>query len=168
MWASITGYENRSELDAQGLLDSVSVAFVDGMPNSYGIQRGQLVRGTGNEFTLYKMARSVCTESSSNYTIFSLGMASGTIEAGTGNMLDTLTLTVTIGTSGTLTTACATRLNGLTENEGEWTASETPLIERIDLSALEYMCEDGGNGYAPTETWSRTDGTACTCTTAYP
>ncbi len=163
----IVGSESRAELDENGLLNSYDVSFSGTTPTGYSIQRGQIVRGTGNAFTIYKTSRSVCTESGSDFVNYSLGIVTGALEETTSDWVDVLRLSVTIGTSGELTSACASRLNGLVEVEGEWTASAIPRYETVEPTELDFLCVEGNAGYVPTEEWSGADGSACTCTTEY-
>jgi len=164
---SIVGFERRIDLNADGTLDSFEVSFSGSEPTSYSIKHGQLLRGTGNEFTTYSTARTVCTEGGADFAIYSVGIASATLDPATGDWKDRLTLSVTVATSGTKTSACADRFNGETENVDEWTSSLTPLISAVEPATLEYLCVEGGDGYAPTETWAGADGETCECTTEY-
>ena len=164
---SITGEEFREILNADGRYDSYSVSFANGSPLTFGLGRSRIVRGTGNEFTIYSTAHGVCTENDSNYTLFSIGITSASVDPATGDWLGALALGVTIGTMGELTDACASRYNGLVEKTGEWTASQEDRDEKVAVSELEYMCVDGDAAYVPTQTWTGTGGKACQCTTDY-
>jgi len=42
-------------------------------------------RGTGNEFTTYATARTGCTEGGADFAIYSVGIASATLDAATGD-----------------------------------------------------------------------------------
>jgi len=50
---------------------------------------------------------------------------------------------------------------------GEWSSFEVALLEGIEPASLLNMCVDGDAGYAPTETWTNSDGMACSSTTEY-
>ncbi|HWP06645.1 MAG TPA: hypothetical protein VNN72_12920, partial [Polyangiaceae bacterium] len=165
--SSIVGQETRVDLNDDGTLDAFQVAYSGSKPTSYTVRRGELLRGTGNEFTIYAMSRLVCTESGSDYTTYDLRITSGTLDAATGDWKNLLNLNVTVASRGTLTSACASRANGLTENVDEWAASSIELFARVKPADLEYLCVDGDAGYAPTETWTGAGGKACQCTTAY-
>jgi hypothetical protein len=164
---SIVGHEKRVELNDDATLDSYEVSFADDEPTAYGIRRGQLLRGTGNEFTIYSASRTVCTEGGADFATYSLGITSGTLDAATGNWKDVLALHVTVATSGTRTSTCANRFNGETENVDAWTASSIPLVSEVEPATLEYLCVEGDAGYAPTETWTGAAGKACECTAEY-
>lgn len=163
----IVGQETRVDLNDDGTLDSFQVGFSDLEPTSYSIRRGQLLRGTGNDFTIYATSRLVCTEGGADYNTYDLRITSGTLDPATGDWTNTLNLNLTVATQGTLTSACASRANGLTENVDEWTASAVERLPRVQPADLEYMCIEGGAGYAPTETWTGAAGEDCACTTEY-
>jgi hypothetical protein len=164
---AIAGEEFHEVQTADGRYDSYSLSFSGSQPTGFGVGRSRIVRGTGNEFTIYSTARGVCTENTSNYTLFSIGITSGSVDAATGDWVNVLGIGVTIGTTGELTDACASRYDGLVENAGEWAATEEDRDEKVAASELEYMCVDGDAAYVPTQTWSGTGGKACECTTDY-
>jgi hypothetical protein len=164
---TIVGQELHDIQHDDGHLDGYSVAFNGGVATSYSIGRSTIIRGTGNEYTTYSTSRGVCTESNSNYTLFALTITSASVDPTTGNLVDQLSLGVTIGALGELTSACAERYDGNVENVGEWTASQTDLQQRVQPSDLDYMCVDADAAYVPTQSWTKSDGTACECTSAY-
>ncbi len=164
---TIVGLEFHEVQHDDGHLDGYTVAFSGDAATSYSIERSTTIRGTGSEYTTYSTSRGVCTESSSNYTLFAISITSASVEPATGNLLDQLSLGVTIGTLGELTSACAERYNGNVENVGEWTASQVNLQQRVQPSDLEYMCVDADAAYVPTQTWTESGGKACECTSAY-
>lgn len=161
---AIIGSESRTLLSENGRLETSKVSF-DSEPIAFSIVTGQTLRGTGKKFTIYRTSRSVCTESDSNYVRYFVTIESGKVNAN-GDLVDVLSLGLTVASQGELTPDCADRANGLTENENEWTAALAPLTSKLEVSDLEYMCVDGDFGYAPTETWSRA-AKACECTLDY-
>ena len=164
---NMVGFEVRTRLteDRDRTLDTARVGFTSGEPISFSIVTSQTLRGTGNEFTIYTTVRSVCTEAGTNYERFAVAIDTGTVDAA-GNLIDTLGLNATVATEGELTDKCASRANGLTENENEWSASLVPLQAKVEASELEFMCVDAADAFVPTERWSR-DGTTCECTLDY-
>ena len=163
----VVGQEARyGDLSPALEISSSSVSFADGAPISYAIAEGNLLRGTGSEFTIYRRFKAVCTESNSNHSRWGIGITSATVDA-QGNWDDVLVLNVTIASSGTLTSACASRTAGNGEVVGGWSVARTPTHLKVAVSELEYMCVAGLNAYAPTESWSAEDGGSCRCTEAY-
>jgi hypothetical protein len=163
----IGGKERRLTRAGDGLIDAAGIEFVAGAPVAFSPARGQLVRGVGNEITVYSRSRAVCTQAGSSYTTLTIGITSATIEPATGNWLNVKDLSVTIATAGVLTDACSTRYSGNSELQGGWRAATWPLMQKVELSALAFMCKDGNQGYVPGETWSRADGTPCDCSSSY-
>ena len=164
--SKIAGDESRRQLTEHGRLESADVAFTSGAPISFAIVTSQTLRGTGNEYTIYTTTQRVCTEAGSNYRRFMVTIDSGKVD-GAGNLIDNLSLGVTVATEGELTEACAARANGLSENENEWSASFIPLQQKVEVGGLEYMCVDDEAGYVPTETWPGSHQLLCECSVAY-
>ncbi len=163
----LVGSETRIDQLPGNVLSSASVSFTSLRPISFGIGKGSLVRGKETDYTIYSRGRSTCTESNSDFEIFTVGITSGQIDPNTNNLVDISTLSVTVGVEGELTTVCADRLGARLEEEGGWVVVETPLRERVNASSLLYMCVDDDEAYAPTEEWTGSDGLACSCTTDY-
>jgi hypothetical protein len=134
--------------------------------DAFQTAQGQLLRGTGNEFTLYSRGKTTCMIGGANYNFWSLGVASATVDPVTGNWKDQKAIAITIADDGTLPTACKI-YPGTAEKEGGWEAWTTPLSAKVPASMLKYMCVDGAQAFVPTETWVRTDGTTCECTLQY-
>jgi hypothetical protein len=162
---SLVGAESwRSQPDPL-IQDTVYVNFTGGMPVAFGTSRGSLVRGDGEGTSIYSRSSSVCTESDSSYREFSISVTSTRLDA-TGAPKDVVSLGVTIGVDGTLTSACANRALANTAIEGGWSLVQRPLPRKVAASALSYMCVDGGTAYIPTETWQR-GSQNCECTDQY-
>lgn len=162
---NIVGYETRLRATDDSRLESAELSFTSGSPISFSIVTSQTLRGKGKKYTIYTTFRSVCTEAGSNHVRFGVSIDSGSVDAN-GNLIDTLSLHATVATQGELSSECAARANGLTENENEWSASSVPLQTKVDPSELEFMCVDRDAGYVPTETWSRSN-KDCECTVDY-
>jgi hypothetical protein len=163
----INGKERRFTMAGDGLIDAAGIEFVAGAPLAFSLSKGQNLRGTGNEITIYSRSRGVCTQAGASYTTLTVGITSATIEPATGSWQNVKDLSVTIATAGVLTETCATRYSGNSELQGGWRAATWPLMQKVELAALSFMCKDGGQGYVPGETWSRTDGTSCDCSSTY-
>jgi hypothetical protein len=164
---AIAGGESRITMTSSDTFDSAGINFTGGSPVSFGLARGQMLRGTGHEISVYATGKSVCTIGGAHYTVYLVGISSATIDANNGNWKDNAAVGVAILTDGSLTTACADSFVGNSELEGGWYASQRPLTTKIEPSALEYMCVDGGSGYIPEETWTGTGSKACSCGTDY-
>jgi hypothetical protein len=163
----VVGLEARhGDLSPALEISSSSVNFANGAPISYAIAEGNLLRGKGTEFTIYRRFKAVCTESNSRHSRWGIGITSATVDP-QGNWDDVLVLNVTIAASGTLTSACATRTAGNAEVVGGWSVSRTPTHMKVAASELEYMCVAAEHAYAPTESWPADDGGVCLCTEAY-
>lgn len=163
--AGIVGYEFRTRLTENSTLESSKISFTSGAPISYSIVTSQTLRGKNKKYTIYTTTRSVCTENGSDHTRFSVAIDSGSVDEN-GNLIDNMSLSATVATQGQLTPECASRANGLTENENEWSASLVPLQSKVAAAELEYMCVDGDAAYVPTERWSEGDET-CECSLEY-
>lgn len=167
LFRGIVGSEWRLSVPDDDHVETVSVSFSLADPISYSLAESQLLRGKDVEFTIYERSKRVCTESDSNHARWGIGITSATLDAATGDWLDLKSLSVTVATEGILTNACEDRAAGDTATEGGWAVSVTPRVKKMNVEDLEYLCVDEAKAYAPTETWSRSDGTACECTTDY-
>lgn len=163
----LIGNEVRIDQNADNTVALAGVSYTSSRPVFFNIAEGSLIRGEDNRVTIYSRGKSTCTESGSDYTTFSIGITSSEWEPATGNLLNTRSLGVTVDTEGELTQACANRLGGSVELAGEWVVIEYALSERVEPSSLIYMCVDDDAAYAPTESWTSSDGMACSCTDAY-
>jgi len=163
----LIGREVRVDQNAGNTVALAGVSYTVAKPVSFSVSKGSLVRGEGNLVTIYSRSKSTCTESNSDFTIFGIGITSAEWEPSTGNLLNSRSIGITIDTEGELTQACADRRGGSTELVGEWSVVEYALNKRVEPEALIYMCVDDNAAYAPTESWTGSDGMACSCTDEY-
>lgn len=163
----LIGTEKRIDQSENNTISVASVDFNNRQPLFFGSGEGSIVRGEGNLFTIYSRGKGTCTEANSNYDIFAVGVTSAELEPDTGNITNTVKISVTVGTDGELSTVCADRIAGAAELIGEWAVSEFPLDLRVSPSSLLYMCVDDDEAYAPTEAWTGSDGLSCSCTENY-
>jgi len=162
-WA---GGERRLE-QANNFLKSAAVSYGNVGPTSFGFSEGTIIRGEGNRYTTYSRSRGTCTEQNSDYDTFSVSVASGTLNASTGNIENYRVIGTTIAVEGELTAACANRYVGEAELVGRWYLGEIPVIRNVAPSELSFMCVSGDAAYAPTETWTDSVGLSCSCTLDY-
>jgi hypothetical protein len=163
-----TALELRVDMKSDGIVDTASVSSFDGLtPFAHGTERGYLVRGAGNEVTLYGRRSFSCELSGSSYVLSQAYLWAGTIDEDDGAWLDQKQFTVTTATEGELTTACADSLVGNTELVGGWAAAAIPIATKVTADDLVLMCVDESRGYVPPETWTDSGGTSCECTPDY-
>ena len=164
---SLVGSESRITSKPGNFVDRASVAYTSLEPIAFGIGSGSIIRGEGNKFTIYSRGKGTCTEQGSDYDTFYVGITSSTLDPSSGDILYSTNISVTVDTAGNLTTACADRLAGEGEFTGGWSVITYTLKSKIDVADLQYMCVDENKGYVPTETWTDSNGAACSCTTDY-
>jgi hypothetical protein len=161
-----TAAELRADLQANGNVDTAMVSsFENEPPSSYRLETGYLLRGAGNEITLYGRRSFECTLGGSSYTVSQVYIWTGVLEAGTGDWVDQVQFTVTTATEGELTSDCEVGLVGDTEFVGGWAVAKIPIATKIGVEDLTMMCVDEGRGYIPTEFWTDSFGDRCECTT---
>jgi hypothetical protein len=160
---TIVGSESRVSTQGESY-ESASVFFTGGSPISFDFTKGAMLRGEGSNFTTYTPYKSTCTEGGANYATYGIEVSSAT-QDGAGWISQANVARITLTSTGTLTPACDVRLMG---DAGVTWAVYIKASERkiIDVTDLAYMCVDGGNAYAPTESW-KSDGKSCSCTTDY-
>ena len=163
----LIGAESRVEQGPANAVDSASVGYSGRRALIFGLSEGSLIRGEGNRFTVYSRNRGTCTEAGSDYDTFGVGIYSAEVEPESGDIVDNVSLSVTIDTAGELSSACAARIGGVAELAGEWSVVSYALRRRVEPSSLLYMCVDGDAAYVPTETWTGSDGMSCECTEDY-
>jgi len=163
----LVGAESRLTSRSGNFIDSAGVSYTSGQPIAFGFGDGSIIRGEGNNFTIYSRGKSVCTESNSDHTRFYVGIASSTLDPASGDILLTTSIGVTVDAIGNLTPACADRATADTEFKGGWSVVTYDKKTRVNVNELEYMCVDENVGYAPTETWTDSTGASCSCTTDY-
>jgi hypothetical protein len=163
----LVGSEKRVEQDANNRITTAGVSYTLRKPVTFSFGEGSIIRGQGNQFTVYSRIKSTCTEAGSNYDTFRVGVTSAEVDPSTGDIQNSRELFVTVDVDGELTTACASRAAGTGEFTGEWVVAEFPLERRVEASSLVYMCVDDDTAYAPTEQWTGSDGLSCTCTEEY-
>ena len=129
--------ELRVDLEADGTVDTAMVGSFDGAtPASYGIERGYLLRGSGDEVTLYGRRSVDCDLSGSSYVVSQAYIWTGTLDDATGNWLDQRQLTVTVATEGELTPDCEQGLVGNTEAIGGWAVAAIPITTKVSVDEL--------------------------------
>lgn len=164
---SLIGGESRIDVLPNNLLSTASVEFTNRSPILFAVSEGSIIRGEENSYTIYSRSKSTCTEANSDFTLFSVGINSATIDPISGDILDETRIGITVDTEGDLTQACADRLVGSVELAGEWATRSTSFTRKVEASELIYMCVDEDEAYAPTESWTSSDGMACSCTEDY-
>ena len=162
-----TGSEARMDQGPGLELTTATVSFTDGRPVFFGGSNGSIIRGEDDRYTIYSRSKGTCTEAGSSFDSFAVNISSAEVDPSTGDIVNATQMYVNVGTEGTLTQACANRLVGAVELEGEWAVSEYPVNVRTDPDSLVYMCVDESRAYAPPETWTDSDGLDCSCTTDY-
>jgi hypothetical protein len=163
----VQGFEERITVDDSDLVDTASVSFDTGYITASSIQHGLILRGSGNELTLYTRFHSVCPEAGSDFSNDGYSITSAKLDASTGYLLFVRTLLVTSRTYGTPTPGCVDIFVGGTEKVGGWGVSEVPRYIPVTPADLLYMCVDENAGYVEAEEWTRKDGTPCTCASDY-
>jgi hypothetical protein len=165
---STTASEMRVELQSDGSVDTASVSSFDGVaPSAYVKDKGYLLRGSGNDATLYGRRQIDCDLSGASYSMTQAYIWSGTFEQGTGDWIEQRQFVVTTAIEGELTSECEQALVGNTEVVGGWAVVEVPLASRVTPDELAFMCSEGGRGYVPEELWTGADGAACECTAEF-
>ncbi len=89
------------------------------------------VRGSENHYTLYSCSDQTCIENGSDYVRTFISVATGSVDAETGNLVDRMAVSVVVGTAGELTDVCAARLPGL-DRPGAWEAQLRAIAHRVD------------------------------------
>lgn len=163
----LAGNESRVTSKADNFIDSVRVYFYDFTKIGFSLSKGSILRGEGNSFTIYSRSKLICTESNSNYEVFSVDIFSATLDSSTGNIINAKNLGVTVDTNGELTTVCADRHIAQNEFKGGWSLSSNDFQSRLDVSELRHMCVDEGSAYVPTERWTNSSGIGCSCSKEY-
>lgn len=160
-----TAAEMRLDVKPDGTLDMATVSAFDGVtPSSFGVSHGYLLRGAGNELTLYGHRVLDCDLGGSSFSVTGEFIWTGTLEEGTGNWVDQQQFAVTTATEGELTPECEEGLVGNTEVVGGWAVAIVPVATKVTVEDLDLMCVDGDRGYIPTEEWTGEGGAACECT----
>ena len=165
---SLAGSESRITSKENNFIDSASVAFIRSGKNVvFELSKGSIIRGKGNDYTIYSRSKTTCTESNSNYETFNIEISSGTLDIANGDMINVKSLGITVDTAGELTTACSNRYIANTELKNGWYIASYDVKSRLDVSELKHMCVDGAKGYVPTETWTNDAGLNCACSKEY-
>ena len=136
-------------------------------PTSYSLSSNALLRGTGNRFTRYSRSRVTCTVDGSNFSVLFVGISTAQLEFSTGDFMDRERISISVATFGEPTQVCNQLIAGGAEVVGGWSASIGPRVRRVQTSELQFMCVDEENAYAPTEVWTSSNGSSCSCTTEY-
>ncbi len=146
-------------------VDSADVGFTRGRADVFELANGQLLRGTANEITIYARVKSACTTGNASFTVWSIAIISASVDSATGSWTSHAEVGVDVLTQGTA--GCRSQYIANFATVGGWYGVSTPVATKTAVSALKYMCKDEGIGYVPTETWTRSDGSACQCTTNF-
>jgi hypothetical protein len=163
----LVGGESRLTAQSNNFIDRAGVSFTSAQPISFGLSKGSIIRGEGNNFTIYSRGKGTCTEANSDFDTFSVGIASSTLDPASGDLLLTTSISVTVDTEGALTSTCANRIVANNETEGNWSVVTYDRNRHVNVNELQYMCVDENVGYAPTETWKDSSGASCSCTKSY-
>ena len=160
------GYELRYTTHPETTtVDSADVGFTRGRADVFELANGQLLRGTANEITIYARVKSACTTGNASFTVWSIAIISASVDSATGSWTSHAEVGVDVLTQGTA--GCRSQYIANFATVGGWYGVSTPVATKTAVSALKYMCKDEGIGYVPTETWTRSDGSACQCTTNF-
>ena len=162
----LVGAEMRYDLYGEDSVDLASIGFTEGAAILHSLSAGATLRGTASAYSLYLRKKLTCTEGSAPFEAYMVGIDTAEIEPGTGDMLNTYSLVVTVAISGIADEACAGRLGGLAQLGG-WRVASSKRIRKVTVDDLRFMCIDEAKGYIPGETWHRSQGPACTCTEQY-
>ena len=163
----LAGREGQYVARSDSSLDIKGVSFDASKAISYDLSYGALIRGEENSYTTYTRSKSVCTEGGADATRWSVSISSGTVDPATGDLFNVKTLGVTVAVAGAMTQTCTERAAGDSALLGGWAFSELPLMRKVDIGELSFLCVDESEAYVPTETWQRSDGAGCSCTEAY-
>ena len=150
-------------MQGDGSVTEASVSFDDIGQFGSIVTSGLMLRGASGAFTLYQSYTAHCLDR----VIETVSIQSGRFVATTGDWESLRQIDITVAATGTQTSSCDQTFAGDTEVPGGWIVSETPRHQRITVADLQYMCVDGAAGYVAGETWTRADGTACSCTTDF-
>ena len=165
---SLIGSEIKFLSEPNNHISSTNVFFDNTQPLGYTLEKGSLIRGENNQFTIYSRGKSTCTENGADYKMYFVKVSTAELDTNSGNILNTKNLSVTVATEGNLTTTCANRWAGEGELKGGWTLYTSDLKKRIrDINDFNHMCVDDNNAYIPTEIWTNNSGKSCTCTKEY-
>jgi hypothetical protein len=160
----VIGLEQHFTVNPDGSLDDVLVAFDSEAPRNTGVRigKGTTYRGQGDAFSSYSESTQVCQDGTSDYVMQRVGISSGRVDA-RGDIVELYSLQVTLEVSGKLTDVCK-RTAGNGELAGGWSLYRADMT-RVTAKDMRHMCNDGPSAYAPSETWTRDTGEACTCNT---
>ena len=164
---TIVGYEYRFNVQSNHLLDSARASFTDSRHIGFSLEKGAIIRGENNSFSIYTLGKGTCTEDDSNYSMYYVKITSATIRDNK-DILNTKEIALTVATEGKLTQVCADRWAGDGEKIGGWSLDSFETNHHIeDVDVLEYMCIDKNKAYVPTETWTNSSNKVCSCTKEY-
>lgn len=163
------GAEFRYDRRDDDTVDSAVVNFDGTEPRSYSLSRGALLRGEGDRYTRYSRSRVTCTVDGADFTVLFVGISTGELDSASGDIVGRRRISISVDTEGELTERCATLVAGGAELVGGWSASESNRVFRVEPSEFRFMCvaDDGERAFAPTESWTESDGERCACTTDY-
>jgi hypothetical protein len=127
----LTGSESTIAHTGSLEISSEGFFFTSGTVIAEFESTGTFIRGDANDYTTFSRSATRCIEDGSDYTMFRVGISTASVDEETGDILNTISLGVTVGTSGSLTTACANRYPGESELVGGWYASSVDRYYRI-------------------------------------
>jgi Thrombospondin type 3 repeat len=144
-----------------GLVDTHWVEYGGGAEASGASALGELLRGEGNEFSLYQVQAGRCTTAGADYSTWGVFILTGHVDANSG-WKDLVGFTVTIMVDGTATEECTSPYAGNSALLGGWAVYQIPSEPKVEVSQLKHMCVDGADAYVPNQTWP-SGSTTCTC-----
>ena len=161
------GRESKITSEPNNKIARVDVGFSNAKPVAFSLAKGSIIRGEGNDFTIYTRGKYSCTDEGSDFNTSYVLISSASVEPLTKNIVGTKRIFLTVATQGELTQVCADSIVADSEYKGGWSFASFDLTKRVDVNALKYMCIDEGKAYAPTEKWKNSSGSACSCTKKY-
>lgn len=159
----VIGLEHADVVRPGNLLDSKVAGFTSNTVVTNTVSTGQFLRGSGTQFTVYSHDTTLCTINGASHRTFAIRITRGVVDTQTGDITFVASFSVTVATTGTLTTECAALRVGETENVDGWAYWTAPLDESITEQELLYLCVDNSVAYLPNETWVRSNGSHCIC-----
>jgi hypothetical protein len=162
--SGVLGNESRVTVHDDDTVTEALVSFSSqGEIFGSAVITGYLLRGADDAFTLYRTYQIRCQLEGANRIVDLVNILTGRLEAASGDWVSTRQISVAIAATGDPTAACDQLYVGDTEVPGGWYVADVPRHQSITVAELGYMCVDADAGYIAGETWTRGDGTACSC-----
>lgn len=157
----IVAHERRFTVSGALIADAI-IEYENDAAIGYGSGDGAFYRGDGADYTIYARSKYRCVD---GLEIQYVDITSGSVDESTGDLVDIMSIKITVADNGMQSAAC--NFSGDVEFEGGWVGTVTPLVTKIGTADLLYMCVDEDAGYIPGEAWTRADGAACECSSAF-